>query len=234
MEGSELGTKLQRARRDELIVEAAGGEAIGRVDALYYELDSGRPTWIGVRSEEAPHTRTLVPVEGASATGDVVRVPFPRTVVEAAPRVDSEEIDGETERLLADHFGLGRAFEDQETAVLTPIVRHEEALAVEKETAELGRVRMRKWVETEPVSVEVELERESVRVVREQLGVPAAEGAELGAAEIEVPVFAQRPVLEKRVVAAERIRIEKGVEVETVTVEDELRVERVAVEEGTP
>ena len=44
-------------------------------------------------------------------------------------------------------------------------------------------------------------------------------------------MYAQRPVLEKRVVVAERIRLEKGVELETVAVEDELRVERVAAED---
>jgi uncharacterized protein (TIGR02271 family) len=231
MKDSDLPGNLQRAQRDELVVEAAGGEAIGRVDALYYELDTGRPAWIGVRSDKPPHVRTLVPVEGSSATGEVVRVPYAREVVEAAPRVDAEEIDAETEQRLADHFALAPPLDERETAVLTPLVRHEERIAVAKEPAEVGQVRLRKRIETERVSVEVALERESVRIVRQPIGRPAAAGVELGEAEVSIPVYAQRPVLEKRVVAAERIRVEKGVEVETVRVEDELRVERVAAED---
>jgi uncharacterized protein (TIGR02271 family) len=232
MEGSGLPAKLQRARRDELVVEAAGGEPIGRVDALYYDLESGRPAWIGVRSEQGSELRTLVPVEGASATGDVVRVPFSRALVEAAPRVDAEEVDGLTERRLADHFGLPKPPDEQETAVLTPIIRHEEAFAVSKERAEVGRVRLRKWVETEPVTVEVELRREVVKIVKEPIGRPAAPGVELGESEIAIPVYAERPALQKRVVAVERVRLEKGVEVENVTIDDELRVERVGEENG--
>jgi len=231
MQDSDQPAKLQRARRDELVVEAEDGEAIGRVDSLYYDLETGRPAWIGVRAE-GERSRTLVPVEGSRATGEVVRVGFPRAVVEAAPRIDAEEIDELTERRLVDHYDLPRPLEERETAVITPIVRHEEALSVAKERVETGRVRVRKWVETEPVTVEVALERETVRVTRQPIGRPAREGVELGKDEISVSVYAERPVVEKRVVAVERVRLEKGVELDDVTIEDELRVERVAAEES--
>ena len=231
MEDSDQPAKLQRARRDELVVEAEDGQPIGRVDSLYYDLETGRPAWIGVRADQEPHQRTLVPVEGSRATGEVVRVAFSHALVEAAPRVDAEEIDEVTERRLVDHYDLPRPLDERETAVLSPIVRHEEALSITKERAETGRVRVRKWVETEPVTVEVALERETVRVAREPVGRPAAEGVELGEAEIAVSVYAERPLVEKRVVAVERVRLEKGVELDDVTIEDELRVERVTVEE---
>jgi uncharacterized protein (TIGR02271 family) len=231
VEASDQRAKLQRARRDELVVEAEDGEAIGRVDSLYYDLETGRPVWIGVRAE-GERLRTLVPVEGSRATGEVVRVGFPRAVVEAAPRIEAEEIDEITERRLVDHYELPRPLEERETAVITPIVRHEEALSVAKERTETGRVRVRKWVETEPVTVEVALERETVRVTRVPIGRPARRGVELGEDEISVSVYAERPVVEKRVVAVERVRLEKGVELDDVTIEDELRVERVAAEES--
>ena len=53
---------------------------------------------------------------------------------------------------------------------------------------------------------------------------------ELGEAEIEIEIelYTERPVLEKRLVAAERVRIEKDVQREAVSVEDELRVDRAA------
>lgn len=231
MEEPDQRAKLQRARRDELVVEAEDGEAIGRVDSLYYDLETGRPVWIGVRAEEQG-LRTLVPVEGSRATGEVVRVGFSRAVVEAAPRVDAEEIDEITERRLVDHYDLPKPLDERETAVIAPIVRHEQALSIAKERTETGRVRVRKWVETEPVTVEVALERETVRITTEPIGLPAREGVELGDDEIAVTVYAERPVVEKRVVAVERVRLEKGVELDDVTIEDELQVERVAVEEA--
>ena len=231
MQDSDQPAKLQRARRDELVVEAEDGEAIGRVDSLYYDLETGRPAWIGVRAE-GDQLRTLVPVEGSRATGEVVRVGFPRAVVDAAPRVDAEEIDEVTERRLVDHYDLPRPLAERDTAVITPIVRHEEALSIAKERTETGRVRVRKWVETEPVTVEVVLERETVRVTREPIGRRAREGVELGEDEISVSVYTERPVVEKRVVAVERVRLEKGVELDNVTIEEELRVERVATEEN--
>ncbi len=109
---------------------------------------------------------------------------------------------------------------------------HEEELAVGKRPVAVGSVRIRKWVETEPVELDVELKRETARVVREEVNQPVT-GAEIGEAVIEIPLIAEEPVVQKQTVARERISVEKRVETERQTVSDEVRRERVEVE-GDP
>ncbi len=109
------------------------------------------------------------------------------------------------------------------------VTRSEEELVIGKREVEAGRIRVRKWVETEPVTVDVELQRERARVVREEINEPV-DGAEFGEQELEVTLRAEEPMVEKQVVAKERIRLETDVHVETATVSDEVRKERVEVE----
>jgi uncharacterized protein (TIGR02271 family) len=228
--------ELERARREQRPVRSAEGDEIGRVDALYYDLEQGGVAWIGV-ADTATGVRTLVPAAGVSFGHDAVRVPYEREVVARAPQVDAEELDGPTEELLTAYFGVGESVDEHETAVLGPdeqpaTAPSEQTVVIGKQREEAGRVRLRKRVVTEPVTVEVELQHETAHVVREPLGLPVADDVELTETEIEIPLFAERPVLGKYVVAAERIRIETNVARETETVEDEVRVERTAEDDA--
>ena len=213
---------IERARREERPVVAADGALLGRVDALYYDISSGEPKWLGVAADE-DLGRRLVPVAEVSLSDDAVRVPYGRELVEASPRVDEEEIGEEVEAAIGAHYGLAGSPEAGETAVLPDegaeptLVRSEERLEVEKRRVETGRVRLRKRVEVEPVTLDVELLREVARIVRRPVGLPA-EGVELGEQVLEIPMYAERPVVEKRVVAAERVAVEKALDriIETV------------------
>jgi stress response protein YsnF/sporulation protein YlmC with PRC-barrel domain len=109
------------------------------------------------------------------------------------------------------------------------VTRSEEELLVGKREVEAGRVRVRKWVETEPVAVDIDLQHERARVVREDINEPV-DGADFGDQELEVTLRAEEPMIEKHIVAKERIRLETDVHVETATISDEVRKERVEVE----
>ncbi len=52
------------------------------------------------------------------------------------------------------------------------VSRHEEEIQVGKREVEYGRVRLRKWVETEPVTEEIELRRETAFVERQPVNRP--------------------------------------------------------------
>jgi stress response protein YsnF len=94
-------------------------------------------------------------------------------------------------------------------------------------------VRLRKTVETQPVSTDVELEREEARVVREPLsGTEPASGHAFKEDVQEVRLEREEPVVDKEVVATERVRLEKDVQSERQPVEDEVRKERIDVERG--
>ena len=240
-----MGMTLDQAKAARgLTVVDADGQQIGTVEAIFLDVDTKHPEWIGIGTGFFGTKRVLVPVQGAEVERERVVVPYTKAEVEDAPDVDGDEVTQETERELAAHFGLDYSEARSDTglpegsaadaptargATEETLTRSEEELRVGTRTVQAGRVRLRKWVETEPVQADVELRREKVRVEREPVNQPV-EGAELGEQEIEVPVAREEAVVQKQPVAKERISLEKDVETERETVIDEVRKERVEVE----
>ena len=214
-------------------VYSSEGEHIGSVEEIFVDEQRGRPEWIGLGTGFLGTKRVLVPVEGATMTQHGVEVPYSKERVQAAPDIDADELGPETERALYAHYGLGYAGENRVgTADEAEIVRSEEELRVGKRETEAGRVRVRKWVEAEPVAVDVALDREVAVVTREPVNQPVT-GAAIGQDEVEIPLHAEEAVVQKQTVAKERIGLEKRVEAERQTVSDEVRKERVEIEGDT-
>ncbi|WP_238695358.1 DUF2382 domain-containing protein [Ornithinimicrobium flavum] len=108
--------------------------------------------------------------------------------------------------------GVGREREGSMTL-------HEEQVDVGTERVETGRVRLRKHVVTDQETVTVPVQREEFEVVREPVaGEDARDGARLGEDEAEVTLHEERPVVDKDVVATERVGLEK----QTVTDEQQV------------
>jgi uncharacterized protein (TIGR02271 family) len=221
-------------------VYSSDGEKIGSVEEIYVDDQTDRPEWIGLGTGFLGTKRALVPVEGASMREGGVLVPYGKDQVKGSPDIDSDEISQETEAQLYSHYGVGYSEQRSDTGLPEgapaaageregAVTRHEEELRVGKRDVETGRARLRKWVETEPVSEDVELRRETARVTREPIDRPAASG-EIGEEEIAVPLRAEQAVVEKETVARERVGLEKNVEAERETVGGEVRKERVDVE----
>lgn len=208
----------------------ADGDKIGAVEEIFYDEQTGEAEWIGIGTGFFGTKRVLVPTAGANTTKDGITVRYPKDLVKDSPDIDSDEISPETEQELNAYYGLqggsGRAHVADEDMAVT---RHEEELAVGKREAEAGSVRLRKWVETEPVEEDVELRRETAHVERKRIDQPVSEAA-IGEEEVEVPLRAEEAVVQKRTVAKERIGVEKDVETERETVGGEVRKERVEVE----
>jgi uncharacterized protein (TIGR02271 family) len=226
----------------------SAGEKIGKVEEVFYDDQTDRPEWLGIGTGFFGTKRVLVPVEGATANDDGVMVPYEKDLVKDAPDIDGDEIDEQDELGLFEYYGLqprsqsGRAAgvsgEDRDRergpqdVDQQSMTRSEEQLRVGTEQTESGSVRLRKWVETEPVQANVELERETVHVHREAVDQPVS-GAEIGEQEIEMTLHEERPVVQKDVVARERVSLDKDVDVRQETVEDEVRKERIAVDGDT-
>jgi len=201
------------------------GDQIGKVEEVFADVDSQRPEWIGLGTGFFGTKRVLVPVEGVQPQGDGLAVPYEKDHVKGSPDIDDDQIGPETERELYAYYGVRAPSGDSDQAV----TRHEEELAVGKQQVERGRVRLHKWVETEPVAMDVELRQETARVTREPVDEPVGD-AELGEEAVDVPLRGERPVVQKRTVAKERIGVETDVRTDHQTVEDEVRKERVDVE----
>ena len=114
------------------------------------------------------------------------------------------------------------------------MTRSEDELHVGTERREAGRARLRKWVETENVQETVPVRHEQVRVEREPITDAnrdaALSGAEISEAEHEVTLYEEEPVVEKRTVPKERVRLDKDVSTDEETVSEEVRRERIEAE----
>lgn len=223
------------------------GDKIGKVEEIYYDEASNRAEWIGIGTGFLGTKRVLVPVEGAQASDEGVTVPYAKDMVKDSPDIDSDPIDPASEQALHSYYGTThRGYGDArntlergearqtglENVDEQAVTRSEEELRVDKRSVDAGSVRLRKWVETEPVQANVNLTRETVHVNREPVD-EVVTGAEIGEQTIEIPLHDEEAVVDKQIVARERISLDKDAEERTETVDDALRKERVDIEGAT-
>jgi uncharacterized protein (TIGR02271 family) len=116
------------------------------------------------------------------------------------------------------------------------MTRSEEELRVGTTQRETGRARLRKYVATDEVKQTVPVQREEVRVEREPITEDnvdrAMEGTEISEEEHEVVLHEEEPLVDKRVVPKERVRLEKDTVTDEQQVSDEVRKERIDVDTG--
>jgi len=224
---------MNRVRLDEMRgapVYDNDGDKIGKVEEIYYDQQTRVPEWIGIGTGFFGTKRVMVPVRGSAPYENGLMVAYSKEQVKDSPDVEEDDISQRREADLAGYYGLGG--ERQPTKTRTgreSVTRAEEEVEVGTRPVEAGQARLKKWVETEPVALDVELRREVARVTRERLDRPVGEH-EFGEEEVEVPLRGEKPVVQKQAVAKERVGLEKDVRTEKQTVRDEVRKERVEVE----
>jgi uncharacterized protein (TIGR02271 family) len=117
------------------------------------------------------------------------------------------------------------------------MTRSEEQLNVGTQQREAGRVRLRKWVETENVTTTVPVSKEKAVLEREPVtegNVDAAvDGPSISDEEHEVVLHEERPVVEKTTEPVERVRVGKETVTDEETVSEEVRKEQIDVD-GDP
>jgi uncharacterized protein (TIGR02271 family) len=231
------------------MVDRDGGR-IGTIDAIYLDDETGQPEWALVTTGLFGTKSSFVPLAQATQTGEEVGVPYDKQLVKDAPRIDPDQHLSEAEeRRLWGHYGLdydrttrrrptGRDAVGRDTSGPTTddaMTRSEEELRVGTETRERGRVRLRKYVTTEQVEQTVPVQRERVRVEREPITDAnfdaATSGPEISEEEHEVILREEEPVVEKRVVPRERVRLDKDTVTGEERVAEELRREQVEVQD---
>src|SRR6185312_13096422 len=112
----------------------------------------------------------------------------------------------------------------------------EEQLRVGTTEREAGRVRLKKYVVEDQVTETVPVRREEVRIEREPITDAnrddALDGPAISEEEHEVTLRAEEPVVEKRAVPKERVRLEKDVTTEEREVSDTVRSEHLDVDDS--
>ena len=128
--------------------------------------------------------------------------------------------------------GADAAGHQREHAGQQALTRSEEELKVDTKQVPRGRAGVRKQVVTEQQRRTVPVEREELRVQREP--ITAGEGdrdAELSADERTIELREEQPVVNKRVVPKERVRIGKEVIRDQEHVSEPVRKEQVEVDQ---
>jgi uncharacterized protein (TIGR02271 family) len=126
----------------------------------------------------------------------------------------------------------GAAHHQRERAGEQALTRSEEELQVGTRRVPRGQAGVRKQVVTEQEHRTVPVEREELRVQREP--IPAGEGnsdAEVAADERTVELREEQPVVDKRVVPKERIRVGKEVVRDQEQLSEPVRKEQIEVDQ---
>lgn len=238
----------------------AHGRPLGEIEVVY---DSRDRRFVGIDTERG---RVVVPVAGAEADPVVyaLDLPYMSGQINDAPTVaaDAEQLDAEVERRVLEHFG-GAFAPDAEppapdpTEVMAPVADdelptaavpapappeevtlHEEQLLVDTERVPAQRVRVRKEIVEEEVTVTVTLRHEELVIEREPIdpaAVPAesATAPKLGEPPIEIVLWAEQPVVSTRAVPTERVRVTRTLGSHQQDLSAQLRRERASFEDPT-
>jgi uncharacterized protein (TIGR02271 family) len=209
----------------------AHGRPLGEVEAVFVGRES---RFVGIDTERG---RVVVPVDRAEIDPVVyaLDLPYMTDRISGAPTVEPEAdaLDGETERRVIEHFGEAQP-EPEPTAVIEPVADHElptaavptpiepepeeevllhsERLLVETERVPAQRVRVRKEIVEEQVTVTVTLRHEELVIEREpvtpgDVSPETAEGPRLDEPPIEIVLWAEEPVVSTRAVPVEKVRV---------------------------
>jgi uncharacterized protein (TIGR02271 family) len=237
----------------------ADGDKVGTVEELFRDEDTQQPEWAAVRTGLFGTKLSFVPIEAAEPAGENVRVPFSKAQIKDAPKIDDSDgqLSQQEEAELYAHYGMeygerrsdsglpeggasnngtvGRDVSGPTTD--EAMTRSEEELRVGKADREVGRARLRKYVVTEEVQQTVPVRREEVRVEREPITDgnvdQALDGPEISEEEHEVVLHEEEPVVEKRTVPKERVRMEKDAVTDEAQISEEVRKEQIEAEGDT-
>ncbi len=240
------------------IVVGKDGEQIGKVGQVFVDLDTGRPTWVTVRTGWFGTRESFVPLDRATLQAEQILVPYDRDMIHGAPH---EEVGGnlsvEDEDALHAYYGIadGQASDATSQAAgrldssdmvgqvpdadrgdrgqEAVVIRSEEHLSVEVQRVATRRARLHKFVLTEPRTVVVEVRSQQVQLVREPISddnrTAVLAGADAECAAYELILTEDRIVVRRETVPVERITMDVHTVRETQQVTADVQSERVEV-----
>jgi uncharacterized protein (TIGR02271 family) len=236
------------------------GEKIGKITDIYEDPATGKPEWATVSSGLFASKSNFVPLAGASPEGEDVRAQVTKDQVKDAPGVQADgELSEQEEQRLFEHYNVPYTTEGSTTAQGAPangesaeadrdtvghdtsgpttdgaMTRSEEELHVGTRQREAGRARLRKYVVTENVTQTVPVSHEEVTIEREPITDAnrgdAMDGPGISEEEHEVVLHEDEVVVDKDVVAKERVQLGKQTVTDDQQVSEQVRKEQIEME----
>jgi uncharacterized protein (TIGR02271 family) len=228
----------------------ASGSKIGTIEDIYVDRETDKPEWAVVKTGLLGTKLNFAPLAEATKEGDDIRVPYEKNQVQNAPSIDADgELSQEEEAELYRHYGLDYSESRSDTGLPEgsregvdtssgttddAMTRSEEEIAIGKTQRESGTARLKKYVVTEQVQQTVPVQREEVRIEREPVSDAnmdqATAGVDITESEHEVTLTQEEPVVEKRTVPKERVRLSKESVTDERDVSEEIRKEEIEAE----
>jgi sporulation protein YlmC with PRC-barrel domain len=171
MGGTMRGTSDPRELEGREII-GQDGEKIGTVGEVYVNDGTGAPEFALVKSGLFGIRRRFVPIRVATDAGDRLEVPYTKDMVDEAPSLEtdghlSEAEEDELYRYYGIHSSATQAESsrqgEQHRRADRAMTRSEEEVEVGTHEHDVGRVRLRKYVETENVTTSVPVKKEAIR-----------------------------------------------------------------------
>ncbi|MCJ1688576.1 DUF2382 domain-containing protein [Rathayibacter sp. VKM Ac-2927] len=227
-------------------VRGSDDAKIGTVGQIYVADDSQTPTWVTIRTGLFGSSESFAPLQDATYEGGVLRLPYEKSFVKDAPRVDDDgALNADEERTLYSYYGQGDSYAAPTEAPLydqdvdrsdragntagtegydtsgpttdNAMTRSEEQLRVGTEKVEAGRARLRKHIVTEQVTKTVPVSHDEVTITREPI-TDANVGDALSGPELSEEEHEVVLTEERVVTAKETVPVERvSLGTETVT-----------------
>jgi uncharacterized protein (TIGR02271 family) len=250
-----LGTDRIAEWRDAELIDSTG-DKIGNIDEIYVDDDTGKPEFAVVKTGFLGISGArFVPLQqGSWDEGErTIRVSWDKDTIKNSPDFDADgDLSEDQETEIYRHYGIDRSEDRSESGLPAgrrsettgrdtsgpntddAMTRSEEELRVGKERRPAGKARLVKYVETEMETRTVPVQKERVRVETEPITEAnrdqALSGPEISDEEHEVTLTEETPVVEKRAVPKERVRMEKDTVTDEETVSEQVRKERIKTE----
>ena len=232
-------------------VTGADGKVVGTVEQVFRDDVDGTPAWARVR---AGKTGRFVPLGSSQVTAEGLSVPFDTQKIMGGPNIDAgQHMSAAQAEELSRYYGLtvptqsgpmqpGETQPGQGTQPIPAqqprgdmagedwLVRQEERFQVAKEMKETGRIRLHKYVDTEPVEQAIHVYHEEYDVERVPIAADERISGTISEGEQEIILHEERAVVRKEVVPVERVRLLAKRIDEDTTVRDVLRRERIEIE----
>jgi uncharacterized protein (TIGR02271 family) len=110
------------------------GEKIGTVGQIYVNSETNEPLWASVRTGLFGMSESFVPLQGADADADTVRVSYQKDFVKDAPRIDADgALSEDEEATLYDYYSIdgGTTSTGRDTSVGDDVVFDQDAVGTE-------------------------------------------------------------------------------------------------------
>ncbi|MCL3819366.1 DUF2382 domain-containing protein [Aeromicrobium wangtongii] len=242
-------------------VVGSNQDTIGKISQLFLDDATGEPAWVTVKTGMFGGAESFVPLNDARLIGDDVSVPYTKSKVKDAPRVEDSDgyLNPDEENDLYRYYELEHSSADlAQTAnpdreVESPtargaghdtsgpdtdsaMTRSEEQLHVGTQSETIGKARLRKYIVTENVTTTVPVSHEEVRIEREPITDAnrddAVSGGDITEEVHEVELKGERVVVTKDTVPVERVRLSTETVTEDQQVSEEVRKEQIDTEGG--